>query len=192
MRPCVSPLRCDEGRSRHHVRNRRNVARGLVDLATRAPFPVEAKDLPNLVFKYGTTKLHLVNNGLTKGVLFLTAGTQTMDVNVAFRDDTSTFTIAGMALLPLICGWPLMFGPAHIVFLELIIDPACSVVFEAEQIDPKIIIPMHYKVSGLTVKLDSPETFFKEVGIKPEEVDTYRINAKSLPTEETKLITFKL
>jgi carbonic anhydrase len=36
-----------------------------VDLATRAPFPVEAKDLPNLVFRYGTTKLHLVNNGHT-------------------------------------------------------------------------------------------------------------------------------
>jgi carbonic anhydrase len=36
-----------------------------IDLATRAPFPVEAKDLPNLVFKYGTTKLHIVNNGHT-------------------------------------------------------------------------------------------------------------------------------
>jgi carbonic anhydrase len=36
-----------------------------IDLATRAPFPVEAKDLPNLVFKYGTTQLHLVNNGQT-------------------------------------------------------------------------------------------------------------------------------
>ncbi|HQQ75964.1 MAG TPA: carbonic anhydrase family protein [Thermoanaerobaculia bacterium] len=36
-----------------------------VDLATRAPFPVEAKDLPNLVFRYGTTKLHLVNKGHT-------------------------------------------------------------------------------------------------------------------------------
>jgi Ca2+-transporting ATPase len=40
--------------------------------------------------------------------------------------------IAGMALLPLLCGWPLMFGPAHIVFLELIINPTCSIVFEAE------------------------------------------------------------
>ncbi len=36
-----------------------------IDLATRAPFPVEAKDLPNLVFHYGTTGLHLVNNGHT-------------------------------------------------------------------------------------------------------------------------------
>ena len=40
--------------------------------------------------------------------------------------------IAGMALLPLLFGWPLMFGPAHIVFLELVINPVCSIVFEAE------------------------------------------------------------
>jgi Ca2+-transporting ATPase len=37
-----------------------------------------------------------------------------------------------MSLLPLIFGWPLIFLPVHIVFLELIIDPACSVVFESE------------------------------------------------------------
>ncbi len=40
--------------------------------------------------------------------------------------------IAGMALLPLLFGWPLVLLPVHIVFLELIIDPASSVVFEAE------------------------------------------------------------
>jgi Ca2+-transporting ATPase len=40
--------------------------------------------------------------------------------------------IAGMALLPLLFGWPLALMPVHIVFLELIIDPACSIVFEAE------------------------------------------------------------
>ena len=39
--------------------------------------------------------------------------------------------IAGMSLLPLLFGWPLVFLPVHIVFLELIIDPACSVVFES-------------------------------------------------------------
>jgi P-type Ca2+ transporter type 2C len=43
--------------------------------------------------------------------------------------------IAGMALLPLLFGWPLMFSPAHIVFLELIINPTCSIVFEAEPSD---------------------------------------------------------
>ena len=40
--------------------------------------------------------------------------------------------IAGMSLLPVLFNWPLVLLPFHIVFLELIIDPACSVVFEAE------------------------------------------------------------
>ena len=39
--------------------------------------------------------------------------------------------IAGLSLVPLMVGWPLVFFPVHIMFLELIIDPACSVVFEA-------------------------------------------------------------
>jgi Ca2+-transporting ATPase len=40
--------------------------------------------------------------------------------------------IAGLALLPLLLDWPLVLTPVHIVFLELIIDPACSIAFEAE------------------------------------------------------------
>lgn len=40
--------------------------------------------------------------------------------------------IAGIALLPVLFGWPLVLMPVHIVFLELIIDPASSIVFEAE------------------------------------------------------------
>jgi len=39
---------------------------------------------------------------------------------------------AGMALIPLLFGWPLVFYPVHIVCLEFVIDPACSVAFEAE------------------------------------------------------------
>ncbi len=40
--------------------------------------------------------------------------------------------IAGMSLLPVVFGWPLVLFPVHVAFLELIIDPACSLVFEAE------------------------------------------------------------
>jgi Ca2+-transporting ATPase len=40
--------------------------------------------------------------------------------------------IAGMAVLPVLFGWPLVLLPAHIAFLEIIIDPACAVVFEDE------------------------------------------------------------
>ena len=40
--------------------------------------------------------------------------------------------IAGLSLLPLLFGWPAVFMPVHIAFLELVIDPVCSIVFEAE------------------------------------------------------------
>ena len=40
--------------------------------------------------------------------------------------------IAGLALLPLLFGLPILLGPIHIAFLEMIIDPVCSLVFEAE------------------------------------------------------------
>ncbi len=40
--------------------------------------------------------------------------------------------IAGMSFLPVVMGMPVVFFPAHIAFLELIIDPACSLVFENE------------------------------------------------------------
>jgi Ca2+-transporting ATPase len=40
--------------------------------------------------------------------------------------------IAGMVFLPVLFKFPLALLPAHIAFLELIIDPACSTVFEAE------------------------------------------------------------
>ncbi len=40
--------------------------------------------------------------------------------------------IAGAALLPVLLGWPTLMFPLHIAFLELVIDPACSLVFENE------------------------------------------------------------
>ncbi|HSN27477.1 MAG TPA: cation-translocating P-type ATPase [Kofleriaceae bacterium] len=40
--------------------------------------------------------------------------------------------IAGLALIPPLLDWPLLLGPIHIVLLELVIDPTCSIVFEME------------------------------------------------------------
>lgn len=47
--------------------------------------------------------------------------------------------IAGLALLPLLTGMPLLMGPIHIAFLEMIIDPVCSLAFEAE-VDEKDVM----------------------------------------------------
>ena len=40
--------------------------------------------------------------------------------------------IAGLALLPLLFGLPVLFGPMHIAFLEMVIDPVCTLAFESE------------------------------------------------------------
>jgi Ca2+-transporting ATPase len=47
--------------------------------------------------------------------------------------------IAGMSLLPVVFRWPLVLLPVHILFLELVIDPACSIVFEAEPEEPGLM-----------------------------------------------------
>lgn len=58
------------------------------------------------------------------------------------------------------------------------------------QIEPKIIIPMHYRLKNLKVEIDGPEKFIKELGLTPENVDKFKIAKKLLPTEEMKLVTF--
>ena len=68
--------------------------------------------------------------------------------------------IAGMALLPLVFGGPMILTPALIALLELIIDPVCSIVFEAEPgerdamkrppRDPKAtLLDRHLVITGL-------------------------------------------
>jgi Ca2+-transporting ATPase len=47
--------------------------------------------------------------------------------------------IAGMSLLPVLLNWPLALLPSHILFLELLIDPSCSIVFEMEREEPDIM-----------------------------------------------------
>jgi Ca2+-transporting ATPase len=48
--------------------------------------------------------------------------------------------IFGLALLPIFStNWPLILLPGLVAFHEVIIDPACSVVFEEESPDPKIM-----------------------------------------------------
>jgi len=48
--------------------------------------------------------------------------------------------IAGLSIIPvLIPGWPLLLLPVHIALLELIIDPSCTLIFEAEQPEADIM-----------------------------------------------------
>lgn len=48
--------------------------------------------------------------------------------------------IAGLSILPVfIPAWPLLLLPIHIVFLELVIDPSCTLIFESEEAEPDLM-----------------------------------------------------
>lgn len=59
-----------------------------------------------------------------------------------------------------------------------------------EQIDPRVVIPMRYKVKGVTMEMDLPEIFAKEVGIStvvPRA--SFKVGARTeLPSEHTEFI----
>jgi Ca2+-transporting ATPase len=47
--------------------------------------------------------------------------------------------IGGLAIFPLLAGWPLILGPIHIALLEMMVDPVCSLAFEAEPEEPDVM-----------------------------------------------------
>jgi L-ascorbate metabolism protein UlaG (beta-lactamase superfamily) len=57
------------------------------------------------------------------------------------------------------------------------------------QIDPRIVVPMHYKIEGLKIDLDGSDSFLKEEGAKNiEPKDKLKIEKKNLPVEEREVV----
>jgi len=58
------------------------------------------------------------------------------------------------------------------------------------EIEPRIVIPMHYNVPRLKFnrKLDSVDSFIKEIGLSPEKMDELKVTEKTLPSSELKLV----
>lgn len=56
------------------------------------------------------------------------------------------------------------------------------------EIEPRIVIPMHYKIPGLNIKLNTVDKFCKEMGASgKEKINKLKIKKKDLPQEETKV-----
>lgn len=58
----------------------------------------------------------------------------------------------------------------------------------AHEIEPRIVIPSHYHIAGLSLPYDKLELFVKELGGKSETIDKLIIKKKDLPEENMKLI----
>lgn len=59
------------------------------------------------------------------------------------------------------------------------------------QIEPRIVIPMHYKIKGSKINVDGVEKFIKEMGLKPTEEEKLKISKKDLPQEDMELVILK-
>ena len=60
------------------------------------------------------------------------------------------------------------------------------------QIEPRIVIPMHYDLPKLKVKLEGVEKFLKAMGVKSlEPLPKFSVKKKDLPEEETRVVLLK-
>jgi L-ascorbate metabolism protein UlaG (beta-lactamase superfamily) len=60
------------------------------------------------------------------------------------------------------------------------------------EIEPKIVIPMHYKIPGLSIKLDGVDLFLKEIGSKGQPTDRLTLKKKDLVEGETQVAVMKI
>ncbi len=59
------------------------------------------------------------------------------------------------------------------------------------QIEPMLVIPMHYKIPGLSVKLNPVDKFLEEIGGERETVEELSIQKKDLTGDEMKVVVMK-
>lgn len=99
--------------------------------------------------------------------------------------------IAGMALLPALFGLPAMLFPMHIAFLELVIDPACSLAFENEPAEADVMqrpprdpgVPLF---GGMTLLL----ALLQGTGVLLVVMAVYVLALQQLPEAEARAFAF--
>ncbi|MFA5248285.1 MAG: MBL fold metallo-hydrolase [Patescibacteria group bacterium] len=60
------------------------------------------------------------------------------------------------------------------------------------QIEPRIVIPMHYKLPKSQIDLDGLDKFIKELGVEPQCEEKFKISKKDLPQEGMSLVVLEV
>lgn len=60
------------------------------------------------------------------------------------------------------------------------------------QIEPRIVIPMHYKTEGVKIDIDPIDKFIKEIGVTPTHEEKLKISKKDLPQEDMELVILSI
>jgi len=149
----------------------------------RGPGEYEVKN----VFVYGIPSYHDKSEGKERGTntIYLI---EMEDIKIAHLGDLGQSSLTNEQLESL-DGVDILMIPIGGIY-TINAKEAVDII---NQIEPRIVIPMHYKVPGLKINLDGLDKFCKEIGIcKKEAIDKLRITKKDLPVEEMEVLTMKL
>jgi L-ascorbate metabolism protein UlaG (beta-lactamase superfamily) len=163
----------------HYDHNNREAIKG-------EPFVVDAAgeyDIKGVSIE-GVETYHDQNEGRDKGL------------NIAYRIEIDDISIVHLGDLGHILNEKQLerLGGADILLIPVggkyTLD-AKKAVEVVSQIEPRIVIPMHYKTRDIQLDIDGVEKFVKELGLKPREEDKLKISKKELPVEEMELWILK-
>lgn len=130
---------------------------------------------------------------LLHGIVSKHGGGKTDVVNIMFRIEIDDISVAHLGdlgellnekQLEVLSGVDILMIP---VGGKYTLD-AKKAVDVISQIEPRIIIPMHYKVGASKIDIDGVDKFIKEIGIMPTEETRLNIKKKDLPQEDMELV----
>jgi Ca2+-transporting ATPase len=99
--------------------------------------------------------------------------------------------VAGMALVPVLLGWPVLLHPMHIVFLELMIDPTCALAFENEPAEPTSMqVPPRDPAAPLIGAGTFLSAFSIGLGSLLTVLAAYGLALQSLPEDKARAFAF--
>ena len=100
--------------------------------------------------------------------------------------------IVGLTVIPVMLEWPLVLLPFHVAFLHLIIDPACSIVLEAEASESNVMRrPPRRPGDPLFSRETLRISMLQGVGVLAFVLGVYAFSLLShIPTEEARSLTF--
>ncbi|MDO8505338.1 MAG: MBL fold metallo-hydrolase [bacterium] len=59
------------------------------------------------------------------------------------------------------------------------------------ELEPRLVIPMHYKIDGLKIKRDTIDSFLKAVGAKSETIPKLKLSKRDLPVDEMRVVVLE-
>lgn len=137
------------------------------------------------------------SGALIQGVISRHGGGKDDVVNIMYRIELDDISIAHLGDL----GEPLNDKQLDVLAgVDILMIPvggkytldAKKAVEVISQIEPRIIIPMHYKVGDSKIDIDGVDKIINELGMNPTEETRLNIKKKDLPQEDMELVVMKV